>query len=251
MATDLRMLITLSLLMAASSAGQTTSGNPKIDQILERLETAGQTVKDLRCEVAYTQFNPLIEDKVVKTGEIFFVNDKPNSRFLVRFDKTVQEGTVDRNKEWHIFDGRWYVEARQSTKQVIRREVVPEGEEIDPFDVSKGPFPLPFGQIKNEILKSFIVRLFPAKANDPANTDHLVLKPIKGTEMADRYKKVEFWIDRELELPVKIFAVNADDEKELTAEFKKIKRNSSFGRSVFDPREIKDWSVHTESFEKK
>ena len=251
MAVDLRMLITLSLLMAAASAGQTTSGNAKVDEILNRLETAGQTVRDLRCEVAYTQFNPLIEDKVVKTGEIFFVNDKPNSRFLVRFDKTTQEGTVDRNKEWHLFDGRWYTEARESTKQVIKREVVPEGEEVDPFEVSKGPFPLPFGQKKEEILKSFIVRLLGTRKDDPANTDHLLLKPIKGSDMAERYKKVEFWIDRETELPVKIFAVSADDDKELTAEFKKTKRNSSFGRSVFNPREIKGWSVHTETFEQK
>ena len=125
-----------------------TSGDPEVDRILERLEAAGRTIKDLRSQVSYKIVNPLIEDEIIKKGELFFKSDEPNSRFLVRFDQTIQEETVDRKKEWHMFDGRWYTEARESTKQIIKREVVGKGDQIDPFEIGKGPFPLPFGQKK-------------------------------------------------------------------------------------------------------
>jgi outer membrane lipoprotein-sorting protein len=249
MVTFLRFLTVWSALVAGAFAEELTSGDPTIDKILVRLETAGQTIKDLQCEVTYTQFNPLIEDKVVKSGEIFFVEEKPNSKFLVRFDKTVQEGVVDRKKEWHLFDGVWYLEARESTRQVIKRQIVPEGEKIDPFEIGKGPFPLPFGQKKDEILKNFKLTAAPAAQGDPPNTDHLVLLPKEGTAMADRYKKLEMWIDREKELPVRIFAQNSDDDKELTAEFNNVKRNTGFPRSTFQLREIKDWPEHVEKLE--
>jgi hypothetical protein len=224
-----------------------TSGDPVVDNILERLEAAGRTIQDLRSQVAYKIVNPLIEDEITKKGELFFKSDEPNSRFLVRFDKTIQEETLDRKKEWHLFDGRFYTEARESTKQVIKREVVAEGDQIDPFEIGKGPFPLPFGQKKGEILKHFTVKRIAPAIGDPANTDHLECLPREGSPLADQYKRVEFYVDKGIELPVKIFAITADDSpRERTAEFTKLEKNPGFGASVFRLKEIQSWPVTEE-----
>ena len=74
MAITVKTAVVLAAVTIAQTSQPLTSGNPKIDQILGRLETAGNTIKDLACKVTYTQLNPLIEDKVVKTGEIFGLN---------------------------------------------------------------------------------------------------------------------------------------------------------------------------------
>jgi len=228
-----------------AAAGPLTSGDPKVDAILERLETKGRTVADLICNVTYEDYNVIDESRRKKTGQIIFKRQPPSFAFLIRFDKMNFDGVIKTSKEWYGFDGTWFTEARASTRQVIKRQVVREGEQIDPFSLSKGPFRLPFGQEKDEILRNFDVSLAAPAQGDPPNTDHLVCVPKPAGAMGDEYQKLEFWIDRKAELPVKMVA-HRKDETVVTTTFSRLSINSSPPGSLLKIKVPGDWAVTVE-----
>ena len=146
----------------------------------------------------------------------------------------------------HIFDGRWYTEARQVTKTVIKRELVREGESVDPFELGSGPFPLPFGQKKADILKNFTVSLVPAAEGDPADSDHLECIPRPGSQLAEDYKELHFHISRKYELPVRVVAHQRKERKTLTVNFKNLETNQGLARSRLDRQFPKSWTEQIE-----
>ena len=145
--------------------------------------------------------------------------------------ETVIEDQVIDKAEEHLFDGRWYIEKREATKSVIKREIVRPGEKFDPFRVGQGPFPLPFGQKEQDILRNFEVTLVRADPKTSPDTVHLKLVP-KGGQMAQRYREIHFYISRKLDLPVKVVALQKDDKK-MTVVFKDIRINRGIAGSRF------------------
>jgi len=241
----------------APTSGPMHALDPKLEAILDRLERAGQAIHDLRVPVRYQVDDLIIGDTLVKTGEVLFRKEKPNAKFLIRFDETRQEDVRDRSKQWHLFDGRWYVEAQEKTKTIIRREIVPPGKKIDPFRIGQGPFPLPFGQKKQDILTHFVVRLVPPKPGDPPRTDHLVCIPREGSSMADRYRRLEFFVSRKVDLPVRIVAEMKNEDKRIMVDFPGLEDrdkhiNTGLPGSAVTERAIpkrSDWVLHEEPLE--
>jgi hypothetical protein len=181
-----------------------------IHAILEAMEARGESVRTLVCRVEYTVEDLIGLSDFTKFGEIRYRRSKPNPTFFIRFDKMHEGGIVDRKKEWYLFRDRWLLEAKEASRTVIKREVIREGETVDLFSLERTPFPIPFGQRKDEILRHFQVTLSPPAEGDPANTDHLVCVPRTGSKLADQYTRLEFFVDRTLHLPVKIVAYEAD-----------------------------------------
>ncbi len=255
------MAASVSVVSSSVAAGteQTTTKpaavDPEVEAILDRLEKAGQAIHDLQVAVRYQMLDLVIGDTIIKTGQILFRKEKPNPKFLIRFDETRQEDVRDRSKEWHLFDGRWYIEAHEKTKSIIKREIVPPGKHIEPFRIGKGPFPLPFGQKKQEILEHFDATLVPPKPGDPPRTDHLLCVPLKASSMAQEYKRLEFFVSRKVDLPVKIIAHRKSDDKQITVGFPGLEDrdkhiNTGFAGSRVGEGAIaagRDWSVHSET----
>lgn len=220
--------------------------NEDLDAVLDRLERAGENVHDIRSKLVFETFNTVLEDRIIKTGMLLYKKQKPSATFLVRFDTIRQGGVISESREWHLFDGRWYTEARETTRQVIRREIVREGEEINPFELGKGPFPLPFGQKKAELVKLFDIELEPPVAGNPPRTTHLRCEPKIGTEMADKYQTLHLFVSDRLDLPVRIVAEQTD-ENIVTVIFEELEVNPAVAGSEFQlPAKTRDWDVETE-----
>jgi hypothetical protein len=242
-------MVLCGLLAQVPSVGGEIAATPadKLDAVLDRLEKAGAKISDIRSDLIFETFNTVLEDRITKTGLLLYKKQKPNAMFLVRFDRVSQGGVTSDNREWHLFDGRWYTEARWAVHQVIRREVVREGEEINPFELGKGPFPLPFGQKKAEMQRLFDIRLVPPSAGDPKSCTHLECLPKAGTEMADKYRALHLYVSERLDLPVKIVADQTDDNI-VTVVFDKLELNPGVAGSAFLlPPETKGWDVETEA----
>lgn len=234
----------------ASATQQATSGNPTIDAILDRLETKGDAIKGISTKLIYndTRFEP-VEDKVVKNGELLFSRGEPNSKFMIRFDETIAGGVKRPNREYYLFDGTWFTERNDGAKQVIKRQVVRPGEHIDPFKIGKGPFPLPFGQRRAEMLKFFTITLEKPKADDPPNTDHLHCVPRpEEVELARKYKRLDMWVDKKLELPVRIEVERLSDENIIDVRFENMDPTGALAESRFqiDTPPGKDWEIREE-----
>jgi hypothetical protein len=219
--------------------------DPQVNDILDRLER--KKIDDVQTPIRFTKVDLVLEDKQVFQGILRFKQDQPNPRFFIRFDKFTQEGITREKPEWHVFDGQWYIEARQSTNTIVKRQIVRPGEEINVFRIGQGPFPLPFGQSKADILKYFDVKLVPATDKDPAGSVHLECTPKPGTDMADKYGSVHFYIDKPSDMPVTVRTVEKGENVEVMAEFPpdKIKLNTGIAASELNLPDLPSYQVDT------
>lgn len=220
--------------------------DPRVEEILDRLHDAGRRVNDLTAALTFRSYNPILDETIVKTGRLAFRRMEPHSRFLVHFDRLVQNGRITDSDEWHLFDGRWYVEAREQTRTMIRREVVRPGEQMDPFRLGQGPFPLPIGQPKADILRHFTVQYVPPAPTDPPETDHLRCIPREDSPLYDDYRQLDFFIDRRTDLPVRVVADQRRDDNRVTVDLADLQLNQGLPPSHFEIPDTVRWIVETE-----
>ncbi|MFH1745585.1 MAG: hypothetical protein ABIG44_00940 [Planctomycetota bacterium] len=253
------MITVLTAVVACQSQIPTSAPaalDPTIDKILTRLEN--RTVSDLQAELTWKlrYVIDLEEDAQLKKGRIWYQQQDPSARFLIHFSKKIVSNRAHQLDERHMFDGRWYTELKSETKTITRREIRRPGDEADPYKLGEGPFPVPFGQKKADILKEFEVTRIPPADDDPENTDHLRLTPREGTQTGQNYKQVEVWIAREGPqngLPVTVRASKKSGTGQvnsfLTITFKNVKLNQGFSGSVFKIDKPAGYDEHVENLE--
>ena len=218
----------------SATAANIKSGEPavaaELDRVLRRVEKAGDEVQRIECDFDYEHNAQLVDDHEWRTGRLQY--HKPN-RFRIEF--------TDGGKEAFRFDGRVYVEDRPAQKaRYVYRLRNTADPEITDLDIDKVPFPLPFGQKRDKVLKTFSVtyggtkELEPwsapagksatAAKSDAKEYDYLDLKPKKGTSIGRDYVRIEMWIDRETGLPRQIRMEDKSD-RILTVRFGEARRN--------------------------
>lgn len=218
-----------------------------VDSILDRLEAEGRKINDLRCDIDWQIEDARVFEKTVKRGSLMFHIAEPSPMFRIDFTKLLDsDGTVRSRLEQHTFDGRWYTEARESTRTIVRREVVREGEKVDLFSIGSGPFPIPFRQKKQDILRHFKVTL---EAGSEA-FHHLKCVPRNDSHLADDYREIHFRISRKLGLPVSITLHQKKDGKVVTVNFKRVRINTALSRELFKIDPPKGWHTVTEPLPK-
>ncbi|HRS27402.1 MAG TPA: hypothetical protein P5255_03985 [Phycisphaerae bacterium] len=230
--------------------------DPRVDQILTRLEN--RQIDDLHAKVSWKlrYVLDLEEDAITKNGEIWYQQQKPVAKFLVSFNNRVSGGRLHKLDERHMFDGRWYIEENSETKTFDKREVRRADDPGDPYRLGEGPFPVPFGQKKADILRQFEVTLGQPGANDPPNTDRLHLVPRPGSDSYAKYAVVDVWVAREgpeSGLPVKVEATKKRGTGEvdsfITIEFKEAELNRGFSGSIFKLEPKPGYEVYEERLE--
>ena len=219
-------LVTLtSLLWMAGTCplGEETATQPddsaaKIDRILTQLEKRSDGLKDIRCRVVFVEEDQINLTKRTKYGDILFMITEPNPHFLIHFEKTAVDGVLGK-REWYLFDGQWLYEAIERVQQVTKRQIAKPGEKIDLFDLETAPFPLPFGQKKEKILKNFDLTLAAPREHDPPYTDHLLCVPQADSHLHGKYDRLEFFVHQSLHLPTRVIVTKNDGLEILQADF--------------------------------
>ena len=145
-------------------------------------------------------------------------------------------------------NGVWFTIRRVNTKQYHKYQLPPE-KRLGALDLGKGPFPVPFGQKADAVLKHFDVTTRPPVKTDPANTDYLKLVPRRTKERKLDVEWMEVWVERERSLPVKI--VGEDSSKNhKTVQFSNIATPKSLPKETFDlPRPPRDWDYQVRPWE--
>lgn len=179
-----------------------------------------------------------------KYGRILFRQEEDAQYFLIHFEKSEVDGVLGK-QEWYLFDGRWLYQAIERLEQVTKQEQAPPGEHVDLFDLDSAPFPMPFGQKKETILRHFDVRLVEPAPNDPPETDHLVCKPKPGSRMHDKYEKLEFFIRRDIHLPSRIIVTKGEGLEINRADFPDLDADSiNSGLTKKDFAHPKAWNQY-------
>ncbi len=219
------MLISSAVTCWAVQDAAPLSANPEVDRILTALQKRSDGLKDIRCDVVFSDEDRVNLTKNKKSGRISLAVAKPNAHFLVHFDKTDLDG-VRGKQEWYLFDGTWFYQAVERLEQVTRQKIAGSGQEIDLFDIEKAPFPMPFGQKKENILRNFDVRLAEPTGGDPPDTDHLVCNPKPTSRLARRYDQLDLYVHRTLNLPKRIIVTKNNGMEVNTAEFPDLSEKS-------------------------
>jgi len=146
---------------------------PAAGDILTELEKGEEGLRTLQADVLYDRVFDIAGDRQKRYGRIAFENDSGKRRFAVMFTRMDVGGRVTEEDQSFVFDGRWLTERSDTRKQIIKREIVREGEDFDPLRIGQGPFPLPLGQKREDILDRYDAKeLSPTEglgAHDPAD----------------------------------------------------------------------------------
>lgn len=186
---------------------------------LDQAEKAGDGLEAFTSIIAYRKDDALLGSRELRTGRIVYAVGEGGSETLaVVFDMRVVNARREKSIKRIVFDGRWLVEADPQTKQLIKREVVEPGETIDPMRLG-GPFPLPVGQPRSDVLARFDASMIdedPEPFIVPEGTEPrpigVRLVPKSQTPLARDWKVIDVWYDPSNWLPVGVKAVEVNGD---------------------------------------
>ncbi len=238
------------------------------DDLLTRLETAVTDLRNFKADVLYETFDPVVGSSEYRTGRILYdvSNDgeMQDKRFAILFDTLIAGGRRENNfSEHYVFSGGWLAEVDAQRKNFVRRRIVPPGRNFDPLKLGEGPFPLPVGQPREEVLARYdaeILAEMPKDAPDQLRRIQkdfpdavgLALTPRPESPEAEDVDRVEVFYDRATLLPVGVNMVYKTQERK-TVRLSALQRNMGFSETdqaalvITDPDpkawhiEIREW----------
>lgn len=233
---------------------------PSVDTVLTRLETSDKDLKTLSAAISLIKKLPAIEGggSEVRYGTLNFSSgldaaQRPLRKFAINLDTMLIEGKVRDDKKQFIFDGHYLLETWPTQKQYVRRHIVGADQKKDPLRIGEGPFPIPVGQRKADLLARFNISVVPALESAPESEQlrrilftciQLKLIPKEGTEQAKAFSEIRLWYASADMLPIFAGTANTDgssNEVFLTS----IKKNAPIPDSTFDttaPKKTDGWN---------
>jgi hypothetical protein len=205
--------------------------DPEVDAVLTRLENADRGIDTMQAKIRYIKNFPKVEGggQHARYGTIVFSRSKLQQgamagkfvrQFAVLFDSLILDGTRKRDeKREFVFDGAVLIEKRHDLKEYERYIVANPGDEADPLRIGEGPFPVPIGQRKADLLARFDVTLAPPLENTPesprlreqlASCTQLKLIPKPATRQAKDFSEIRLWYRNSDSLPIFAQTVNPD-----------------------------------------
>lgn len=188
------------------------------DELLDALEKSFETLKDIAAEVYYRKEDPFTQTEA-RRGTFLYQRDaeKKSSRLAILFENVIIGTQMREARTHYIFDGIWLVERDEERKQFIKRQIVAPGQTFNPLKLGEGPFPLPIGQSKKDVLARFSAELIGLP--DEGGFLHgriapiavgLELVPRPGLPEAQDFEWVRIYYDRATLLPMAVDALSPD-----------------------------------------
>jgi len=248
-------IATTALLCPAVIAQESGPAYTNADELLVALETADEGVKTLRCNIVHTKLFAIAGDLQQRRGALVYTTD-PRQRFSISFEQELNNDQVHTGERVYIFDGEWLVEKDPAAREFVKTRIVQPGESFDPLRIGEGPFPIPIGQKRDEILERFSAELAPAgaglddfeaQANAAESSGwiqlHLTPTPLFGeeTDLTD----VRVWYDRDDLLPRMAKTVNRIGDESLVYLYS-VKKNDETVEAEFSvetPGDDENWNV--------
>jgi len=238
---------------AASAPASAAAIDPAAMKLLQRLEAAGKKFPNITANIDYVVDLVQAGDKERRTGKVYYQAADPTKNrpacFRIHFDTLSQSGGPRiKNVVDYVFDGAWLTVRKERIKQLIRYQVAPPGKKIEPLQLGKGPFPVPFGQKARRVTEYFKVTTRQPRKGDPPKTDYLRLVTRKRHQRELTVRWLQMWVSTDTALPVKIIAGDRSQNVSTVA-FDKIETPKSFPKDTFDlPTPGRDWDVRVELY---
>src|SRR5436305_2103590 len=180
----LAAVISLMLGSLALAEQPPLDGGSSREQILDALNARGQGLKDFTSDVSLAETDALNGETTTLVGKVWYqAKGEGDARMRIVFDKKLFGEKVQAGaKVEYMLDKGWLNDRDYKRKVEIQRQVLKPGQKLNLLQLGEGPFPLPIGQPREEVLKMFDVKKVDAKQRDPADTVHLELAPKANTD---------------------------------------------------------------------
>lgn len=200
---------------------------PPVDVVLDRVESADKDLTGLSATIRYIKKPAAIEGGgiQIRYGTILYqitpdLAGKPVRKFNITFDQIYFDGKLrEKDKQSYIFDGQYLIELRHLEQQFTRKHIVGPNQQKDPLRIGEGPFPIPVGQRKADLLNRFDVAVVSPLENAPDNSKlrdvlglctQVKLVPKAGTEQAKAFSEIRLWYRLTDMLPIFAQTINVD-----------------------------------------
>lgn len=209
--------------VTTASAVDSTAQFQSTDAMLSALEKAGDTIRSLRANVIYDRVDAVSENRERRTGQIVLTQDSQQlkSRTLaIMFDQFIDaSGHASPQTQRFVFHGGWLFEFDDARHQLIARELVAPGEQLDPLRIGEGPVPIPIGQKKDEVLSRFEVQLAPLPEQPLlkrlVNIQGLVMRPKLNAGVDPDLAEIDVWYDLGTLMPVAVAATTKGGDQKI------------------------------------
>jgi hypothetical protein len=184
-----------------------------LDQWLDALHDVGADLKAFTAHVSLTDYDVASNVASTRTGAIHYrVKDGAGQIHISFVDRQVDKIKYnDEKKDYLLVDNR-LTERDFSAHKDIYRKIGEAGKKTNLLRLGEGPFPLPIGQDRADVLRLFDAKLMPPAKDDPENTVHIQLIPRQDNhQFGDKYASLEVWVDQTTHFPRKMTAVERDD----------------------------------------
>ena len=258
---------------AQTPAPAPVQANAILENLLDAMEEQGRTMKDFTASATMEKFEALTDEREVRRGRVVVLGPSGKDREIgIAFDEFIDStgrGSTDARR--FVFRGGWMWEFDPTKKQAIRRQLAPEGESFDPLRVGEGPFPVPLGQPKKDVVREFIVTLgtlpdapffrslvpapstpvpsAPTSETKPNETALAILRlvPRVGTKMARDTAAMTIILDRASLIPraVEVEAVNGDKTRVLLRDGRLNVGLDDAARAILLPPSTEGWKIDT------
>jgi len=268
---DLRLCL-LGCVAAMLTAGGSVFAAPLVfadaGALLTALEDADADIDSLMSPIVYRKFFAIQSDTQTRSGTLWFETRRgedpasaPQRRFAILFNSLIVADRQETMEQHYAFDGQWVVEKTPEDRQFTKRQVVPPGEDFDPLRIGEGPFPVPIGQRKADILARFTATLEPGTdgLNDPSLLSmaeqlgfvQLRLVPIPGTAESRDFEEIRIWYESTGSLLPRIARTVTPIGDESQVVLLKPEINTPIDESVFStatPPPSEGWNVHVSEY---
>lgn len=231
------------LLSTAVVALLGTIARADVNAALDALHDSGVNLKSLAADVALTSTDDL-GTKTTKNGR-FVMQKLPDgdTRIRATFTETIRGNQKFDEKHDYLLQGPDLIDRDYAAKKQTVTQVHAPGEKIDLFKLGEGPFPLPIGQTRDEVLKQFTVQ--EEKPKDPNALAQLKLISKDGTDIKKKFEWIRVSIDKTTKLPNVITTASPNEVDINTATLTNIRVDNAVNDNEFKLEPIKEseWNL--------
>jgi hypothetical protein len=224
------------------------------DQILDALHAVGLGLKDFTADVSLAEIDALNGDKTTLSGKVWYQSRAAgDSRIRVLFDKkeNAEKKPVKDFKIEYLLDAGKLTDRDYKRKIEVQRDVLKPGQKMNLLKLGEGPFPLPIGQERADVLLNFEVKKIDAKNDDPPATVHLQLTPKKASPagLDKKFKTIDVWVETRTGFPRRIETVDKRETETRSTDLTNIRVNGNVQDREFVLEKVENWRLTNESLQ--
>jgi outer membrane lipoprotein-sorting protein len=226
-----------------------------VNIVLENLNRTTLSLKSYQSQIEYKYIQPILDSETLQKGVFSYTRSDGKSELNINFNTRKLDDEKEQKyvERFIILDGTnlthpngelkgiWLAILDYQIKEVKYYQLAEPNDpnkSTDVFELASKKLPmLGFSKIE-DLKKQFEVKLIEQKKGESEDFIQVHLKVKPNSIYKDDYFSIDFWIDKKLNLPVKIVAVKSEPQppyREIEEiKFLKSKVNQSINNKVFE-----------------